>query len=92
MSLDHVDGETHVVVTDPDGELVSVSGSAEVFALMALANDALPDGDPRKVTREKVQLLADLTTDIWQGHRSAEQRDALLTLSRSLNALLPPAE
>jgi hypothetical protein len=57
VSLDHVDGETHVVVTDPDGELVSVSGSEEVFALMALANDALPDGDPRKITREHLLAL-----------------------------------
>ena len=32
VSLEHVDGETHVVVTDLDGENVSVSGVAEVFA------------------------------------------------------------
>lgn len=59
---------------------------------MALANYALPDGDPRKSTHEKVQLLTDLTSHMWQGHRSAEQRDALLTLSRRLNALLLPTE
>ena len=56
VSIDHVDGETHVVITDSDGELVSVSGPAEVFALMALANDALPDGDPRKLTVADVRM------------------------------------
>ncbi len=61
VSIDHVDWETHVVVTDPDGELVSVSSPAEVFALMALANDALPSGDPRKIMRDKIQALLDLT-------------------------------
>lgn len=90
VSIDYVDGETHIVVTDPDGEIVSVSGPAEVFALMALANAALPDGDPRKITREAVQLLEALTTDSWAGHRATEQRDALACLARSLEALLPP--
>lgn len=89
VSLDHVDGETHVVVTDPDGELVSVSGPNEVFALMALANDALPDGDPRKITRETVRLLESLTADTWPGHRAAQERDALTQLARALSALLP---
>jgi len=32
VSLDHLDGETCIVVTDPDGEIVSVSGPAELFA------------------------------------------------------------
>jgi hypothetical protein len=50
VSVERVGDETHVVVRDPNGEVVSVSGPAEVFALMALANDALPDGDPRKIT------------------------------------------
>ena len=91
VSIDHVDGETHVVVTDPDGELVSVSGPEEVFGLMALANDALPDGDPRKITHATVELLVALTGDTWAGHRAAEQRDALMQLARTLEALLPPA-
>lgn len=90
VSLDSVDGETHVVVTDPDGEIVSVNGPAEVFALMALANDALPDGDPRKITRETVKLLHALTADTWAGHKAAEQRAALAQLARALTALLPP--
>src|SRR5947207_13079121 len=57
VSIDRVDGETHVVVTDSDGELVSVSGPEEVFALMALANDARPDADPRDFTHADLVLL-----------------------------------
>jgi len=66
-SIDYVDGETHIVMTDPDGEIVSVSGPAEIFALMALANHALPLGDPRRTTRESVELLKALTADTWAG-------------------------
>src|SRR5438270_16740 len=57
VSLDRVDGETHIVVTDPDGEIMSVSGPEEVFVLIALAHDALPDGDPRKFARELLARL-----------------------------------
>ncbi len=78
VSLDQVDGETHVVVTDPDGELVSVSGPAEVFALMALANDALPDGDPRKICRTWIELIHDVDS----GSRAQ--------IASALGALLPP--
>ena len=78
-------------MTDPDGEIVSVSGPAEVFALMALANDALPEADPRKITREAVRLLRALTVDTWAGHRSSEERARLATLATALDALLPPS-
>lgn len=89
--VDQVGDETHVVVEDPDGEVVSVSGPDEVFSLMALANDALPDGDPRKLTHAKAQLLRDLTADMWRGHRAAEQREALVILAQTISALLPPS-
>ena len=46
-----------VVVTDGDGQAVRVSGSDALFALMALANDALPDGDPRKLTRDVAEAV-----------------------------------
>ncbi|HZI42558.1 MAG TPA: hypothetical protein VFD67_12665, partial [Gemmatimonadaceae bacterium] len=41
IAIDQVGDETHIVVTDPDGEVVSVSGPQELFALIALANAAL---------------------------------------------------
>lgn len=78
VSIDRVDGETHVVVTDPDGEMVSVSGPEEVFALMALANDALPDGDPRKICRAWIERI-----------RHGDERSRA-PIADALAALLPP--
>jgi len=66
----YVDGEAHIVVTNPDGEIVSISGPAGVLALVALANDALPARDPRKITRDVVQLLESLTAVTWAEHRA----------------------
>jgi hypothetical protein len=57
VAIDQVGDETHIVVTDPDGEVVSISGPQEIFALIALANSALPNGDPRKITHELSQRL-----------------------------------
>ena len=57
IAIDQVGDETHIVVTDPDGEVVSISGPQDLFALMALANGAMPDGDPRKITRELARRL-----------------------------------
>ena len=90
LSMNSVADEVHVIVRDPDDQVVSVSGPEELFALMALANNALPDGDPRKITAMKVRLLRDITSDMWFGHRSGEHREALATLARTLEALLPP--
>ena len=84
-----VDDETHVVVADPDNQLVSVSGPSEVFALMALANDALPDDDPRKLTRADVALLNALLVKI-----DAREPSGMLAIAEALRdkvaALLPP--
>ena len=77
IAIDQVGEETHVVVTDPDGEVVSVSGPQELFALMALANAALPVGDPRKITREWIEQLRN-------GDASSRVR-----LADVLSALLP---
>jgi hypothetical protein len=89
--IDCVWEETHVVVRDPDGEVVSVSGPDEIFALIALANDALPDDDPRKITREKVRLLIAMTDKPWDASGTLEQHTAVRKLVRALEALLPPA-
>ena len=90
VSVCHVESEVHVVVRDPDDQLVSVSAPEELFALIALANDALPHDDPRKITLEKVRTLEAIATDMWRGHRAAEHRDAIALLARTLTALLPP--
>src|SRR5438046_2453426 len=77
IAIDRVGDETHVVVTDPDGEVVSVSGPQELFALIALSNAALADGDPRKITAQWVE-------QIRNGDPSARAQ-----ISGALAALLP---
>ena len=89
VSIDHVFDETHVVVRDPDGEVVSVSGPEETFALMALANDALPNGDPRKLTAgdlEWFRRLAD-DTEMYEAH---SLRNWARQMAELFAALLPP--
>lgn len=89
VSINHDAGDTYVVVCDPDGAVVTVSGSAEVFALMALANDALPDGDPRKLTRRDVDWLRTLASET-EMFEAIPMREWAARMARVLNALLPP--
>jgi hypothetical protein len=83
--------ETHVIVADPDEQLVSVTGPNELHALAALANDALPDEDARKLTRTDVAVLGILLERLDLNQPNALR---LLALSESLlaklSALLPP--
>ena len=58
VSVDAVDEETQVVVCDPDGGVVTVSGNDRLFALMALANSAMSDDDPRKLCRKDLAVLS----------------------------------
>ena len=57
--------------------------------MIDLANDASPDSDPRKILREKTQLLIDMTTDGWRGPMATEHREALTLPARTLVAVLP---
>lgn len=67
-------------------------------AIMALANAALPDDDPRKITRERVEALR-IAMEYWQprdgdGVAWDEYRAVHATLRdlhSALAALLPPA-
>ena len=52
IALDDAGQTPRLIVTDPNGQVVRVSGGDELFALMALANEALPANDPRKLTRD----------------------------------------
>ena len=83
--------ETHVIVADPDQQLVSVTGPNELHALAALANDALPDDDPRKLTQTDLTVLGILLERLDR-HQPKTQR--LVALAESLYtklwALLPP--
>jgi hypothetical protein len=86
-----VGDETHVIVADPDEQLVSVTGPNELHALAALANDALPDDDPRKLSRTDLAVLSILLERLDRNQPNALR---LLALSESLYAkllaLLPP--
>ena len=45
VSVDTLGDETNLVLRDPAGDLVSVSGADAIFAVLALANDTLPNED-----------------------------------------------
>jgi hypothetical protein len=91
VHVDAVDAETHIVVSDPDDQLVSVSGANELFALMALTNDALPDADPRKLTHADVSVAMVLCDQIDRQHPGGMKLFALAeALCDKLVALLPP--
>src|SRR2546423_13737691 len=46
VSVDTLGDETHLSC-DPDGDVVSVSGVDDIFAVVALTNDTLPNEDRR---------------------------------------------
>lgn len=89
--LDVIDEETHIIVADPDEQVVSVTGPNELHALAALANDALPPSDPRKITGTDLAVLSILLDRL---DRSLPNTHRLLALSDALyakiSALLPP--
>jgi hypothetical protein len=54
----------------PDGDVVSVTGGDSLFALMALADDALPNEDDRKLTVTDVAVLRILMELISESGRA----------------------
>jgi hypothetical protein len=93
ISIDIVESETHVTVRDPDGEVVSVTGTDEVLKLIALANHALPDDDPRKICRSDLAVLSVLIDRIDRRGAGGPQLLGLAeTLYDKLAALLPPPQ
>ena len=85
VSIDVLNDETHLVLRDPDNDVVSVSGPDELHALIALANDALPDDDRRKLTRRDVAVLGIIIDHI---DRSAANGERLCSLAEELFAKL----
>lgn len=93
VSIDIVESETHVSVRDPDGEVVSVSGTDEVLKLIALANHALPADEPRKICRADLAVLSVLIDRIDRQGSGGPQFLALAEkLYDKLAALLPPPQ
>jgi hypothetical protein len=91
ISIDRIADEVHVVVHDPDDQLVSVSGPDELFAHIALANHALPDDDARKITTGLAFNLRVAAEAVRQGHFGglASRLEHGATV---LEALLPPCD
>jgi hypothetical protein len=90
VSVDAVDEETQVVVCDPDGGVVTVSGNDRLFALMALANSAMSDDDPRKLCRKDLAVLSVLCEE-YHDSRACDKQILTIasTLYDKLCALLP---
>jgi hypothetical protein len=95
ISVHHMaDGDALVITHGKD---TSIRSTEELCALMALANDALPDGEPRKITRAwvtRIQTMSDLIADLAQRAPSSEflRHEAHLwsEMAQGLEALLPP--
>ena len=74
-------------------EANAVAYETDFHVMMAIANAALPDDDPRKITREDVRYLRD--TALFLRTRVDEHGDDvgdpnLTALAAKLAALLPP--
>ena len=57
IALETGDRTACLTAEGPRGERVSISDAEELFALMALANAALPSTDPRRITRAMVEAV-----------------------------------
>lgn len=87
-----------LLVCRTPGDASVLADDDDLPALIALANAALPDDDPRKITRadvEAVQAAAGRIEGEWGalgpvGNRSEEHATELDALAAKLAALLPP--
>jgi hypothetical protein len=101
ISLDVIDSAEYVVIEGPNGETVTVSGVEEIFALISLANDALPRDDPRKITHSwlaRVEAIRDMLIALSaEGDKrlEAERRELARgwdQMAQVLSAILPPQD
>lgn len=76
-----LDPDYDLVVTTDEGSTTTVP-IEELPAILALANDALPDDSPYKITREDIQLLL-------RANYAPEDMAGFLALRAKLAALLP---
>jgi hypothetical protein len=101
ISLDVIENAEYVVIEGPHGETVTVSGVDEIFALISLANDALPRDDPRKITHSwlaRVEAIRDMLIALAsEGDRQLEAERRQLArgwdqMAQVLSAILPPQD
>jgi hypothetical protein len=70
ISLDAARPQQRLVLSPETGTDAAVSGSREIFALIALANQALPEDDSRKITAAKLDALREAVREwhrCWLG-------------------------
>ena len=91
ISRDAIDlaGGEYVVIEDASGATAMVSGADALFALIALANDALPDGDPRKLSTDMVRDLDIAAEELRIIGNSALSR-CMAHIGDVVRALVPP--
>ena len=75
----------------PEGEGATFAPH-ELPGLIALANAALPDDDPRKLRREHIAALRDATVRDVIGDEDREQTNILRNLADALESYLPPED
>jgi len=99
ISLDVIDRNDYIVIEGPSGETVKVSGADEIFALISLANDALPEDDPRKITHgwlARIETIRDMIRDFadrGDASLAAERRELAAgwdQMAQVVRAVLPP--
>jgi len=100
ISLDVVNRIDYIVIEGPNGETVKVTGADEIFALISLANDALPPDDPRKITHgwlARIETIRDMIRDLAESGDTtlAPYRQELASgwdqMAQVLSAILPPS-
>ena len=91
-------GAPRLVMTAGD-HVATVTRADDLFAVIALANDALPDHDPRKITwalLTRVQAMSDVLDGLARSAESTsflrEEAEAWRQIVRVLEALLPVDE
>lgn len=88
--MDRLDGYLDIGATNYTIDIRSVHATGDVpsqiVALIALLNDALPDGHPNKLTDEDVAFLREVESAPYAGLWS----DSARTLAAKIAALLPP--
>lgn len=88
-AIQRSDNEIRLVARFAEGEVLTVSGADNLWRLIAFANDALPDSDPRKITRADVAFLRTIAGVIdGQEFPAAEMLGLADRLCEKVRALL----
>ena len=89
LAIETVGDELHVVITESNDTGARVSGPEELFALIALGNEALPEGDPRRITLHSVFDVR-VGAEMVRAAGNGAVAERLAALANVLAALLRP--